>query len=206
MVYGLKRVEGRVWNSRHRGALWIHAASREPEAGEIEGYEDFYRRIYALDATGQPADAQPLLPSVYPTSCLVGIVNVVDVVPADQFATWDALPAGARAEGDANGSDFFFLCEGQRRLPLPLKMPGQHKLWHLQDQATASALLDGGLPAEQLPINFIGYRELGSATSSPGTAGGHEHQRRPTGADAFKAGSTAFVPNAAAASSCADES
>ena len=39
MVAGLKRVEGRVWDSQFRGKLWIHAATKEISEEEIRETE-----------------------------------------------------------------------------------------------------------------------------------------------------------------------
>ncbi|KAH9608590.1 hypothetical protein KSS87_000931 [Heliosperma pusillum] len=49
LVHGIKRVEGRSWPSPIRGRLWIHAASKVPDAATIRAMEDFYREIYAVD-------------------------------------------------------------------------------------------------------------------------------------------------------------
>jgi hypothetical protein len=45
MVYGLKRVEGRNWDSKFRGKLWIHAASLEPEEERIDSVQQFYKQV-----------------------------------------------------------------------------------------------------------------------------------------------------------------
>jgi hypothetical protein len=46
LVCGIKRLEGRTWSSPHRGRLWIHSASHEPTAEEIESVEQMYRTLY----------------------------------------------------------------------------------------------------------------------------------------------------------------
>jgi len=87
--------------------------------------EDFYRNEVAdCDGTGE----EVCFPEHYPTAVLAGMVNVVDVVPSERFSQWKSLPQGAAAEGRCNGSDFYFLCEDQKRLASPFPMPGQHKL------------------------------------------------------------------------------
>lgn len=35
LVAGVKRVEGRSWQTTHRGRLWIHAAAKEPTTAEV---------------------------------------------------------------------------------------------------------------------------------------------------------------------------
>jgi hypothetical protein len=70
MVWGLKRVEGRGWDSDYRGRLFIHAASLEPSPEDIVRYETFYTEVFQLEF-GVGAGA-PQFPKHYPTSCLVG--------------------------------------------------------------------------------------------------------------------------------------
>lgn len=49
------------------GRLWIHAASKIPEAETIRAMEDFYREIYAVNGI---KDLK--FPENYPTSRLLG--------------------------------------------------------------------------------------------------------------------------------------
>lgn len=35
-MHGIKRVEGRDWPSKHRGRLWIHSTSKEPDAKSVQ--------------------------------------------------------------------------------------------------------------------------------------------------------------------------
>ncbi|KAL1512726.1 hypothetical protein ABEB36_002267 [Hypothenemus hampei] len=46
LVAGVKRHEGRVWSTNHRGRLWIAAAAKPAEEDEIEVLENFYRDFY----------------------------------------------------------------------------------------------------------------------------------------------------------------
>jgi hypothetical protein len=170
MVYGLKRVEGRGWSSAVRGTLWIHAAAKEPSPEDIEQGEAFYREVHRLDGDGSPLQ----LPKHYPVSCLVGKVEVVDVVEADTFLAWDSLPDGARLEGEANGAGYYFLCEKQQRLVMPIEMKGQHKLWRLPKKV-ASEVAVGLRDCEQMQINFVGHRDasgVGGGRQGRGGGGG----------------------------------
>ena len=56
---GVKIHEGRVWNSEHRGRLWIHAAAAEPDADIVKSQLSFYNMT--------PEDFDN-----WPTSCLLG--------------------------------------------------------------------------------------------------------------------------------------
>ena len=51
-----------------------------------------------MDESGGDEEAVPLLPPSYPTSCLVGCVDVVDCVSAETYSSWPLLPDGAREE------------------------------------------------------------------------------------------------------------
>ena len=155
MVWGLKRVEGRGWDSDYRGRLFIHAASLEPSADDIARYEDFYTECFQLEF-GRSA-GKPQFPKHYPISCLVGCVTVVDVVPKESYM-WKSLPPSAKLEGNANGSGFYFLCEEQKRMVLPFQMSGQHKLWKLDKKVVAQASKQLK-PCQQMPIDFRGHRD-----------------------------------------------
>lgn len=134
LAYGLQRIEGRGWSTEFRGPLWIHAASKEPPPDELRKWEEIYRQVHCMDGN---VDFQ--LPEQYPTSALVGLVEVVDVIPAKELAAWQ-LPPGVRHEGRCHGSGSLFLVEKHKRLVVPRKMSGQHKLWRLERRVAQDAL------------------------------------------------------------------
>ncbi len=102
LVYGLKRIEGRGWPTEHTGQLWIHSTSKQATPQEIEvqssakhkhlsrirvtacssshtsdsplqEMQSFYRQIHEQEGT----DISPNIPKTYPTSVLLGCVDVV---------------------------------------------------------------------------------------------------------------------------------
>ncbi len=102
LVYGLKRIEGRGWPTEHTGQLWIHSTSKQATAQEIEvqssakhkchgevsviacsssktsnsslqEMQSFYGQIHEQEGT----DISPNVPKTYPTSVLLGCVEVV---------------------------------------------------------------------------------------------------------------------------------
>ena len=95
LVYGIKRVEGRGWTTDFRGRLWIHAgnlkwrsnsvAAKEPDPYVITLCEKKYREIYRQHKVEDKLE----FPKHYPTSALLGYVDVIDVV---SFETLLALP------------------------------------------------------------------------------------------------------------------
>ena len=46
LVLGFKRFEGREWNNKYRGPLWIHATQKKPSQQEIDYLEDVYTNFY----------------------------------------------------------------------------------------------------------------------------------------------------------------
>lgn len=162
LAHGIQRVEGRGWATEFRGPLWIHAGSKQVSAEDIARWEGLYRDFHAKDG-----NAEMVLPSSYPTSALVGLVEVVDVVAADEYRSWRTLPPGLRREGRYHGSGSLFLVEGHRQLPVPLRMSGQHKFWRL-DRQTATRGLLGLQPSAQTPVHFAPHRALANASASRG--------------------------------------
>ncbi|KAH8933822.1 hypothetical protein BDL97_18G049600 [Sphagnum fallax] len=65
--------------------------------------EHFYREIYAVDGV-----TDVVFPEFYPTSVLLGCVNVVGCVSLPELANWKSLPEGVRLEGQ---TQFCWLCE-----------------------------------------------------------------------------------------------
>lgn len=88
LVCGIKRAEGRGWNTDFRGRLWIHAgcidsyileiAAKEPSPEIIAACENKYREIY------NQHDCSVEFPKHYPTSALIGCVDIVDVLSASE--------------------------------------------------------------------------------------------------------------------------
>eukprot|EP00891_Asterochloris_glomerata_P002696 jgi/Astpho2/2696/Aster-x1092 len=124
LVYGIKRIEGRTWSTEHRGSLWIHAAGKQPSQEDIDELEAFYAQVHAAEGR----DVKPHLPPSYPTSVLLGCVDVVDCLPAEEMDSWEGLPEALKQEVL---SPFCFLCQNPQRLVIPQQMPGQRKLWTL---------------------------------------------------------------------------
>uniref|UniRef100_A0A7S2XVX9 ASCH domain-containing protein n=1 Tax=Fibrocapsa japonica TaxID=94617 RepID=A0A7S2XVX9_9STRA len=132
MVYGIKRVEGRSWATNHRGRLWIHAASHEPSQEEIEQVEQQYRQIYeAMEGVEEVK-----FPPKYPTSCLLGCVDIADCISQERLQSHENLPESAKME---SMSPYCFLAENPQRLMLPFQLSGQHKIWVLDGEATKAA-------------------------------------------------------------------
>jgi len=123
LVIGVKLHEGRTWYSSHRGKLWIHAASKVPTQQEVEQLQTFYE----LHSGIKPYQYPPH----YPTSCLVGCVDVVDVLPQEEYR--EVFP-----DGESN-SPYVFVCENPQELLIKFPMSGKHKLFQLDSKILKAA-------------------------------------------------------------------
>ncbi|EDQ91729.1 uncharacterized protein MONBRDRAFT_35853 [Monosiga brevicollis MX1] len=123
LVYGIKMHEGRVWTGPHRGRLWIAAASKQPDPEEIQQLEDFYRERFA----GRNVP----FPKEYPTACLLGFVDVEDILPQDEYR--QKFP-----DGDSH-MPYVFVCKNPHELIVRYPVKGQHKIWKLDKTMHDSA-------------------------------------------------------------------
>ncbi|XP_068596209.1 activating signal cointegrator 1 [Brachionichthys hirsutus] len=119
LVRGIKRVEGRTWYTPHRGRLWIAAAAKKPTPQEIAEVEAMYRHVHKKE---------PRFPDAYPTSCLLGCVNVTDCLSQDQFREQFSDTC------EESASPFVFICSNPQELLVKFPMKGKHKIWKLESQ------------------------------------------------------------------------
>ena len=130
IVYGIKRFEGRMWNSGYRGPLWIHSGAKEPNAEEIKEVEDFYREMFEKERKKNPKKYKnspgPVFPKRYPTSSLVGIVDVQDVWTKNEYG--QRLPKYLKRE---SSNDFVFVLRNPKHLPIPIKCKGSKEIYEI---------------------------------------------------------------------------
>ena len=123
LVLGIKRFEGRGWATGFKGRLWIAAGSRAVDPEEVAAVEAEYRAVYG------PTAKIPF-PKDYPTSALLGCVDMQACWSQEEFASWrSAQPAPESVEDSA--SAFVFVCTNPRILPVAQGISGQHKLFNL---------------------------------------------------------------------------
>lgn len=127
LVMGIKRVEGRVWYTAHRGRLWIAATAKQPTEHDIKAVEGMYRMLYG--------DQNMTFPKHYPVSCLLGCVDIVDCLAQEDYR--EEFP-----EGESE-SPFVFICENPQHLAVKFPVKGQHKIWKLDPALHKAA--KGGL-------------------------------------------------------------
>lgn len=125
LVRGIKMHEGRSWYTSHRGRLWIHAAAKEPDPDVIAQMEQFYRSRTTDD--GQQFD----FPTEYPTSVLLGCVDVIDCLDRETYL--EQYPDG---ESDC---DYVFICENPQELFFKKPMRGLQKIYKMEPRVHQDA-------------------------------------------------------------------
>ena len=131
LVAGIKIHEGRVWYSSHRGRLWIHAGSKEPTDQEVKALQNFYRVHHKKEIA---------FPPLTPVSCLLGSVDVVDVLPQEEYR--QKYPDGEST------SPYVFICENPQELMIKFPMQGQHKIFQLDSKIHGAAVKSPKKPTQ----------------------------------------------------------
>ncbi|CAH8451384.1 unnamed protein product [Heterobilharzia americana] len=122
LVRGIKLEEGRTWYSPHRGCLWIASTARKPDPKEIHQVEDEY-----LKAGANKSD----MPTSYPTSCLLGRVNIVDVITQEEYR--EKYPNGP------SQSPYVFICDDPHETLIKFPVSGKHKIYKLEKHIHTAA-------------------------------------------------------------------
>ncbi|KAK8732045.1 hypothetical protein OTU49_007156 [Cherax quadricarinatus] len=123
LVAGVKRHEGRTWYSPHRGRLWIAAAAKMPTPDEIKQMEHAYSVLLK--------DENLPFPHHYPTGCLLGCVDVIDVLPQEEYRK-------VHPDGESD-SPYVFVCENPQEMILKFPIKGQHKIYKLDPKIHQAA-------------------------------------------------------------------
>lgn len=130
LVYGFKRYEGRQWSTEYRGPLWIHAGSRQPTEQEIQQVQAHYKMLYSQD----PSIEMPDFPTDYPTGCLIGVIDLQDVITQDVYKKY--VPQQYTKEST---SENLFVARNPRRLKVSIRMPGKSGIFNLEEQVVQTA-------------------------------------------------------------------
>ena len=123
LVAGIKVHEGRTWYSTHRGRLWIAAAAKIPQQDDIHQLEDRYRALLGKENIA--------FPHHYPPGCLLGCVDVVDVLPQEEYR--EKFP-----EGESE-CPYVFVCQNPQEMILKFPIKGQHKIFKLDSKIHQTA-------------------------------------------------------------------
>ncbi|GAQ91201.1 hypothetical protein KFL_007420060 [Klebsormidium nitens] len=172
VVYGIKRIEGRNWPTKHKGRLWIHAASKTPDG--VDAVEELYRDIYAAEGV-----TEVKFPEHYPTSVLLGCVEVVGCLSREDLSQVHSLPDSIKLE---LMSEYGFLCENAQLLEAPVRMRGWQGIFHLDPSVANRALANLKPSLRPKPVRFadhITLEKLQSAESSRSTSRSRGRFSRP---------------------------
>ncbi|XP_068241758.1 activating signal cointegrator 1 [Palaemon carinicauda] len=123
LIAGIKIHEGRSWYSSHRGRLWIAAAAKQPTPQEISQLEQMYRVLLKNEYIN--------FPQHYPAGCLLGCVDVSDVLPQEEYRV-------KYPEGESD-SPYVFICENPQEMVLKFPMKGQHKIYKIDPKIHQAA-------------------------------------------------------------------
>lgn len=125
LVHGFKRFEGREWTHKYRGPLYIHATQKKPEQELIDELEEKYRTLYRQVGYDLPA-----FPERYLTGCLVGRVDLIDVISNQEYL--DTIPEKIREHRASDEMPaFHFVVRNPQYLDIPLKMSGSPNIYKL---------------------------------------------------------------------------
>lgn len=121
VALGHKKNETRGWATKYRGELAIHAAKR---FGRDEG-------IFL----GELIAAGIKLPTALPLGCIVAVVRLVDVHPAE--AVLPTIGAAERMLGNYAPGRFAWLFADIKPLPEPVPFKGAQGFFHVPDELLA---------------------------------------------------------------------
>ena len=113
--------------SSHRGRLWIAAAAKNPTPEEIHAVEEQHK----CSGYWKSADEMPEFPKDYPVSCLLGCVDVKDVLSQEDYI--QSYP-----HGESNAA-YVFVCENPHELTVKFPVKGKHKIWRLEPKIHKAA-------------------------------------------------------------------
>ena len=118
IAHGVKEYETRAWQTKYRGPLAIHASVRwGRDQQEVVGWRPYPDLLAALGLS--VADL--------PKGFVVGVVDLVDVIPTQDVAP--LLSESERRVGDYRPGRFAWRLENARLLPEPVYAKGAQSLW-----------------------------------------------------------------------------
>jgi hypothetical protein len=97
--------------------LWIASTVKEPLPEEIKQLENFYKTLYGKTDLAFTQN--------YPSGCLLGCVEVVDVLPQEEYRI-------QHPNGESE-SPYVFVCENPHELFFKFPNKGQHKICKFLD-------------------------------------------------------------------------
>lgn len=156
VAFGEKKVETRCWQTKHRGAIAIHAAAKEPPSGlglsrngqrfvelfniatERHGWEEFYwpishwkpiheERVIAYRA-GEPVISSEELQAAHGFGAILCVADLVAIEPTDKVR--GDLAEQELLFGNYEDGRYAWFLENVRRLQYPVPAKGHQQLWN----------------------------------------------------------------------------
>jgi activating signal cointegrator 1 len=121
LVQGIKRHEGRFWDTQYRGRLWIASTVQEPSEEEIKTVEEQYIKMGRTN-----------FPKFYPKSALLGCVDLVDVMNSEDYKK-------IKEDEKESESEFVFIVKNPRKMVVPFSISGQPYIWKLDNEDLITA-------------------------------------------------------------------
>lgn len=129
---GVKRIENRTWQVRHRGPLLIHAGKSE----------NFLRLMNGCDAEyGIPHDQMAF-------GAVVAVVDVIGCVPIEKIHSgeFDASTGPKLSEHVHAEGPFCMILGNVRRFPAPYHCPGARMIWPCDVTHRLRQLIEDAIP------------------------------------------------------------
>lgn len=128
IAIGEKRVETRVWTTKYRGDLAIHAAAKMPPAWlGASRHSDVFRAELA-DVFNVRLNQVDGLARKFPLGCVLCIVRMVDIKPTEEVR--EILCERERIFGNYEEGRYAWFVEMVKRFELPIQAKGNRMLWN----------------------------------------------------------------------------
>lgn len=127
MMLGEKKIETRIWTTKHRGPLAIHAASKMPASwlGQSRNTREFGEELSAV----LHVDFEKLGPAInkMPRGVILCVVNVISIEPTEKVV--GDLPARERVFGNYDVGRYAWHTELMDVFTEPIPAKGNRLLW-----------------------------------------------------------------------------
>jgi len=120
MMMGFKRNETRSWPTKHRGPLMIHAAKKwgKEQKAIIQAWP--FSNHFSVDENFETT-----------RGCLLGAVNVVNVIRSEKWDVETAADIFEEDYGDYSPGRFVWITEGARKLITPVPFKGMQGMFNI---------------------------------------------------------------------------
>lgn len=115
-----KEYETRTWRTSFRGKLAIHATKKYPPRNRNKFYEEPFYSVLTKAGFTNPRDL--------PLGAIVGVVEIVEVLPADKVLR--EIHIYEQAFGDFRKGRYAWKTANPQRFPNPVECKGSQGMFH----------------------------------------------------------------------------